>query len=249
MKRFLACILTVILICATPLTASASAGPVYSFSGTCYDMGRGRNNNSYNVKKLQQALKNCGYLSGSVDGVYGKQTKAAVAEFQRKNGVHGVSGYSGIATTFTQALLYGDSTFSAWIKYKRSTSYYGNYSVYNYDMSRRYGNTGTMRLKVKNDSYGTVSAVRLIYWLEDSNYNHVNLGGYYSWDTYKYNLYLKHGDSVEFSVDFTPYSSEWNKARKLCCIVAEIAYSSGEVYVNYNPDADLTTLSAYRTYI
>lgn len=39
------------------------------------------------VKKVQQKLKNWGYLSGKVDGIFGNATKAAVQKFQRKNGL------------------------------------------------------------------------------------------------------------------------------------------------------------------
>ncbi len=39
------------------------------------------------VKELQRRLKNWGYYSGSVDGIYGKQTVEAVKYFQRKNGL------------------------------------------------------------------------------------------------------------------------------------------------------------------
>lgn len=39
------------------------------------------------VRTVQRKLKNWGYYKGSVDGVYGAQTKAAVKLFQRKNGL------------------------------------------------------------------------------------------------------------------------------------------------------------------
>ncbi len=46
------------------------------------------------VKKIQTKLKNWGYYSGSVDGVYGWQTESAVKSFQKKNGLtaDGVAG-------------------------------------------------------------------------------------------------------------------------------------------------------------
>ncbi len=46
------------------------------------------------VKKLQQKLKNWGYYTGSVDGIYGSKTTSAVKYFQRKNGlkVDGIAG-------------------------------------------------------------------------------------------------------------------------------------------------------------
>ena len=46
------------------------------------------------VKTVQTKLKNWGYYSGSVDGIYGAKTKSAVKSFQKKNGlaVDGVVG-------------------------------------------------------------------------------------------------------------------------------------------------------------
>ena len=46
------------------------------------------------VKDVQQKLKNWGYYNGSVDGIFGSQTKDAVMLFQRRNGlkVDGVVG-------------------------------------------------------------------------------------------------------------------------------------------------------------
>jgi len=39
------------------------------------------------VKTVQQKLKNWGYYAGSVDGIYGPQTKQAVIKFQKNNGL------------------------------------------------------------------------------------------------------------------------------------------------------------------
>lgn len=46
------------------------------------------------VRNIQTRLKNWGYYTGSVDGIYGTQTKNAVISFQRKNGLtaDGVAG-------------------------------------------------------------------------------------------------------------------------------------------------------------
>lgn len=49
------------------------------------------------VKKIQTKLKNWGYYSGSVDGVYGWQTENAVRSFQKKNGLK-VDGIAGVQT-------------------------------------------------------------------------------------------------------------------------------------------------------
>ena len=37
------------------------------------------------VKTMQQKLKNWGYYTGSVDGIFGAKTREAVKYFQRKN--------------------------------------------------------------------------------------------------------------------------------------------------------------------
>ena len=39
------------------------------------------------VRTIQTKLKRWGYYTGSVDGIYGKQTTAAVVSFQKKNGL------------------------------------------------------------------------------------------------------------------------------------------------------------------
>ena len=51
------------------------------------------------VRQIQTKLKQWGYYSGNVDGVYGSQTLAAVKYFQRKNGltVDGVAGTKTLA--------------------------------------------------------------------------------------------------------------------------------------------------------
>ena len=59
------------------------------------------------VKTLQTALKDQGYYSGKIDGIYGKGTVNAVKAFQRKNGLKA----DGIAGPLTQQKLYaGNST-------------------------------------------------------------------------------------------------------------------------------------------
>ena len=44
-------------------------------------------NTGSNVKTMQRKLKNWGYYSGSIDGIFGKQTKSAVIYFQKRNGL------------------------------------------------------------------------------------------------------------------------------------------------------------------
>ena len=61
------------------------------------------------VKKLQRALKNRGYYSGSIDGAYGSSTVAAVTAFQQRNGLR----VDGAAGPSTQTALYGSDALDA----------------------------------------------------------------------------------------------------------------------------------------
>lgn len=49
------------------------------------------------VKQIQTKLKNWGYYSGDIDGVYGSRTTSAVKKFQKSNGLT-VDGIAGTAT-------------------------------------------------------------------------------------------------------------------------------------------------------
>lgn len=61
------------------------------------------------VTRLQQRLKDLGYLNGKVDGKYGGGTKRAVISFQRRNGLK----TDGVAGETTLAKLYADDAVAA----------------------------------------------------------------------------------------------------------------------------------------
>lgn len=61
------------------------------------------------VKKLQQRLKDLGYLNGKVDGAFGGGTKRAVIAFQRMNGLT----TDGVAGEETLAKLYAEDAKAA----------------------------------------------------------------------------------------------------------------------------------------
>ncbi len=61
------------------------------------------------VKQLQQALKNQGYYSGSIDSTYGSEVQSAVKAFQKQNGMK----VDGVAGPATQIILYGATASSA----------------------------------------------------------------------------------------------------------------------------------------
>lgn len=73
------------------LTADGVAG-----SATLSALGIGKSNSSATlrqgdqgnkVKEVQQKLKNWGYYSGAADGIFGQETKNAVIQFQKNNGL------------------------------------------------------------------------------------------------------------------------------------------------------------------
>ena len=80
----LAALLTVILVIIISAQPAAAAALKRGSSGD-------------DVIKLQKKLRNWGYYSGTVDGVYGAQTEEAVMYFQRKNGLT-ADGVVGAAT-------------------------------------------------------------------------------------------------------------------------------------------------------
>lgn len=61
------------------------------------------------VTQIQTKLKRWGYYSGSVDGIYGSQTVAAVKYFQRKNGLT-VDGIAGPATLKAMGIMSSSSS-------------------------------------------------------------------------------------------------------------------------------------------
>lgn len=60
------------------------------------------------VKSIQRRLKEWGYYSGSVDGIYGSSTKAAVIKFQKANNLT-ADGVAGAATLAAIGLPTGSS--------------------------------------------------------------------------------------------------------------------------------------------
>lgn len=71
------------------------------------------------VRQIQTRLKNWGYYRGSVDGIYGAQTRDAVSYFQRKNGL-AVDGVAGPSTLKALGLR---STSGGYGKYTSSDYY------------------------------------------------------------------------------------------------------------------------------
>ena len=64
------------------------------------------------VTQIQTKLKRWGYYSGSVDGIYGSQTVAAVKSFQKKNGLT-VDGIAGTQTLKAMGITSSSSSSSS----------------------------------------------------------------------------------------------------------------------------------------
>ena len=72
---------------------------------------------SNEVKEVQRRLKNWGYYQGSVDGIFGANTKKAVIAFQKKNGltadgIVGKATYKALGMTASYNALAGASSSS-----------------------------------------------------------------------------------------------------------------------------------------
>lgn len=70
------------------------------------------------VKEVQRRLKQWGYYSGPVDGIYGAKTVEAVKKFQRKNGltadgIAGKSTYAALGMNDSVKVLEGDKNYSS----------------------------------------------------------------------------------------------------------------------------------------
>lgn len=68
-----------------------------------------RGSQGQEVRNIQTRLRNWGYYSGSVDGIYGSGTESAVKSFQRKNGLT-PDGVAGPATLSKIGLPSGSSS-------------------------------------------------------------------------------------------------------------------------------------------
>ena len=96
--------LRILVIAFLVLTTCICVGTAIPNAGTetdtaAYAAALRQGSSGATVKKVQQKLKNWGYYSGSVDGIYGKNTVAAVKLFQKKNGltVDGIAGTKTLA--------------------------------------------------------------------------------------------------------------------------------------------------------
>ncbi len=80
---------------------------LFLFSLSAFALSQ-RGSQGQEVRQIQQKLKNWGYYSGSVDGIFGPKTEEAVKYFQRKNGLK-ADGIVGNATLAALGINSGSS--------------------------------------------------------------------------------------------------------------------------------------------
>lgn len=107
MKKFVKLSVCIILALAVSVTSAFALSKIGS--------------RSEEVRQIQTALKNRGYLTGKVDGIFGTLTKKAVERFQKDNGLK-VDGIAGKNTL--KALGINDA----------DNNYYGGYSSSDFDL-------------------------------------------------------------------------------------------------------------------
>lgn len=97
-KRSFLCLLLAVIISLFPFTES------FALRSTTMTVG----SKGTEVRKLQQALIDLGFLKDKADGVFGPKTEAAVRSFQASQGLT----VDGLAGTGTKSRLYSSDSFS-----------------------------------------------------------------------------------------------------------------------------------------
>ena len=225
MKKLI-CILVVLSMLLLPC---AYASNNYNAISGCDIQRRGSKGN--NVRQIQQALINLGFLSGPVDGSYGPNTESAVRNFQFFNGIT----QSGVATMFTQAKLYSGIAIPAWDNATSFSPVSGAYGVRNSDGRSWAQNQVTVSFDFVNQDLNNVEAICIYYWLADSRNNLVKMNGYEYWMQWYNGMNIPYNGTKTASLTINMSSSEWRKMDTVRCVVGEIAYTNGSVAVTMNP--------------
>ena len=79
--------LLAISLCVFSLGSAVIATNTFTQPTTAYAVVLKQGSQGADVKKMQQKLKNWGYYTGAVDGIFGPKTKSAVIYFQKRNGL------------------------------------------------------------------------------------------------------------------------------------------------------------------
>ena len=98
-----------VLLIAAIVTVFSVNAVAFSNSQTAFAVTVKQGSRGDTVKKIQQKLKNWGYYSGAVDGIFGAKTTAAVKLFQKRNGLT-VDGIVGNKTLAAMGISAGSSS-------------------------------------------------------------------------------------------------------------------------------------------
>lgn len=85
MKKVMKTAVLIVMVLAMGVCFTAALSP--RSTETAYAAVLKQGSTGSTVKTMQQKLKNWGYYTGAVDGIFGSKTLAAVKYFQRKNGL------------------------------------------------------------------------------------------------------------------------------------------------------------------
>ena len=110
MKKFILALALVLTF--TGVGAGVKLAVSFGGEQTVYAATLKQGSKGTQVKTMQTKLKNWGYYSGAVDGVYGAQTKQAVIKFQKKNGLtaDGIAGAKTLAALGMSSSSSGGTT-------------------------------------------------------------------------------------------------------------------------------------------
>jgi peptidoglycan hydrolase-like protein with peptidoglycan-binding domain len=171
------------------------------------------------VNELQLALIRLGYLDGEADGIFGKNTRQAVYDFNLANGL--ISGNLDVASNKTQQLLYDGNPVSF---QEPAMALYFEDSAYAewYDLS---GDEIQIHFQVTNKAkHKTVKAFELYAYATDVWGNRVyGSTTVYYWTTTKN---VKPGATVYSDYVTLPDGSEINL---IYCGISRIIYADGSV--------------------
>ena len=123
------------------------------------------------VATLQNRLITLGYLTGKADGIYGKNTKAAVKNFQKNNNLNA----DGVAGTLTQEALYSDKVQDNKIS-TSTTLRIGTISDAVADMQNRLIALGYLTGKA-DGNFGTKTSLALIAFQKANGLNADGIAG------------------------------------------------------------------------
>lgn len=107
--RIVNCVICAVLLLATAATAVLLFSDLLKSEEAADAASYRQGNTGSTVRTIQTKLKSWGYYTGSVDGIFGSKTTAAVKYFQRTNGLT-ADGIVGPATAKAMGLNLGSSS-------------------------------------------------------------------------------------------------------------------------------------------